>query len=88
VHATSITFDTGAAGYGWFNKSLFAVSRLPGTGRMEYAVYRITCNDCSRHSPTCPFDGAFLLLATDAVCLCLLANRLSFTHYRRDKGTD
>ena len=39
----SITFDTGDARYGWLNKSLFvAAGRLLGTGRIEYAVYRIT----------------------------------------------
>ena len=39
----SITFDTGDARYSWLNKSLFvAAGRLLGTGRIEYAVYRIT----------------------------------------------
>ena len=39
----SITFDTGDPRYGWLNKSLFvAAGRLLGTGRIEYAVYRIT----------------------------------------------
>ena len=39
----SITFDTGDANYSWLNKSLFvAAGRLLGTGRIEYAVYRLT----------------------------------------------
>jgi hypothetical protein len=39
----SITFDTGDARYDWLNKSLFvAAGRLLGTGRIEYAVYRVT----------------------------------------------
>jgi hypothetical protein len=39
----SITFDTGDARYIWLNKSLFvAAGRLLGTGRIEYAVYRVT----------------------------------------------
>lgn len=39
----SIRFDTGAANYAWLNTSLFvAAGRLLGTGRIEYAVYRVT----------------------------------------------
>lgn len=39
----SITFDTGEPNYSWLNKSRFvAAGRLLGTGRIEYAVYRIT----------------------------------------------
>ena len=39
----SITFDTGDARYSWLNSSLFvAAGRLLGTGRIEYAVYRVT----------------------------------------------
>jgi hypothetical protein len=39
----SITFDTGDARYNWLNKSLFvAAGRLLDTGRIEYAVYRVT----------------------------------------------
>jgi hypothetical protein len=39
----SVTFDTGDARYSWLNKSLFvAAGRLLGTGRIEYAVYRVT----------------------------------------------
>jgi hypothetical protein len=39
----SIRFDTGARAYGWLNTSLFvARGRLLGTGRIEYAVYRVT----------------------------------------------
>jgi hypothetical protein len=39
----SIRFDTGAQTYRWLNTSLFiAAGRLLGTGRIEYAVYRVT----------------------------------------------
>jgi hypothetical protein len=39
----SIAFDTGEARYSWLNKSLFvAAGRLLGTGRIEYAVYRVS----------------------------------------------
>jgi hypothetical protein len=39
----SIRFDTGAQDYQWLNTSLFvAAGRLLGTGRIEYAVYRVT----------------------------------------------
>jgi hypothetical protein len=39
----SVTFDTGDARYSWLNKSLFiAAGRLLGTGRIEYAIYRVT----------------------------------------------
>jgi hypothetical protein len=39
----SIQFDTGAEPYRWLNTSLFlAEGRLLGTGRIEYAVYRVT----------------------------------------------
>jgi hypothetical protein len=39
----SITFNTGDARYDRLNKSRFvAAGRLLGTGRIEYAVYRVT----------------------------------------------
>ena len=39
----SVTFDTGDARYAWLNKSLFvAAGRLLGTGRIEYAIHRVT----------------------------------------------
>jgi hypothetical protein len=39
----SIRFDTGAENYRWLNTSLFvAAGRLLGTGRIEYAVYRVS----------------------------------------------
>jgi Protein of unknown function (DUF3237) len=39
----AIRFDTGAENYRWLNTSLFvAAGRLLGTGRIEYAVYRVT----------------------------------------------
>ena len=39
----SIRFDTGAQDYRWLNTNLFvAAGRLLGTGRIEYAVYRVT----------------------------------------------
>jgi Protein of unknown function (DUF3237) len=39
----AITFDAGDARYAWLNTSLFvAAGRLLGTGRIEYAVYRLT----------------------------------------------
>ena len=45
----SITFDSGDARYQWLNKSLFvAAGRLLGTGRIEYAVYRVTYGDVSK----------------------------------------
>jgi hypothetical protein len=38
-----LTFDTGAAGYEWLTRSVFvAAGRLLGTGRIEYAVHRVT----------------------------------------------
>ena len=38
-----LTFDTGAAAYGWLTRSIFvAAGRLLGTGRIEYAVHRLT----------------------------------------------
>ena len=38
----AIRFDTGDRKYRWLNTSLFvAAGRLPGTGRIEYAVYRL-----------------------------------------------
>lgn len=38
----SMRFDTGAPRYHWLNESLFvAKGRLQGTGRIEYAVYRV-----------------------------------------------
>ncbi len=38
-----ISFDTGDPRYAWLNTSLFvAAGRLEGTGRIEYAVFRIT----------------------------------------------
>lgn len=39
----AIRFDTGAERYRWLNTSLFvAAGRLLGTGRIEYAVHRVT----------------------------------------------
>jgi Protein of unknown function (DUF3237) len=39
----AIQFDTGAPTYRWLTSSLFvAAGRLLGTGKIEYAVYRIT----------------------------------------------
>jgi hypothetical protein len=39
----ALRFDTGAARYRWLTTSLFvAKGRLPGTGSIEYAVYRVT----------------------------------------------
>jgi len=39
----TITFDTGAEQYSWLNTSLFvAAGRLLGTGKIEYAVHRVT----------------------------------------------
>lgn len=39
----AIQFDTGAEKYRWLNTSLFvAEGRLLGTGRIEYAVHRVT----------------------------------------------
>ncbi|WP_074824406.1 MULTISPECIES: DUF3237 family protein [Bradyrhizobium] len=39
----TIRFDAGAERYQWLSTSLFiAKGRLLGTGRIEYAVYRIT----------------------------------------------
>jgi hypothetical protein len=39
----TMRFDAGAERYRWLNTSLFvAKGRLLGTGRIEYAVYRIT----------------------------------------------
>jgi Protein of unknown function (DUF3237) len=39
----AITFDTGDERYAWLNTSLFVASgRLLGTGRIEYAVFRVT----------------------------------------------
>jgi hypothetical protein len=39
----SIRFNTGAERYHWLNTSLFvAAGRLLGTGRIEYAVHRVT----------------------------------------------
>jgi hypothetical protein len=39
----AIRFDTGAERYRWLNTSLFvAAGRLLGTGRIEYAVHRLT----------------------------------------------
>lgn len=39
----AIRFDTGAERYAWLNESLFvAEGRLLGTGRIEYAVYRVS----------------------------------------------
>ena len=39
----SVTFNTGDARYSWLNRSLFvAAGRLLGTGRIEYAIYRVT----------------------------------------------
>ena len=39
----AITFETGDERYAWLNESLFvARGRLLGTGRIEYAVYRVT----------------------------------------------
>jgi hypothetical protein len=38
-----VTFDGGGARYAWLNRSPFvAAGRLLGTGRIEYAVYRVT----------------------------------------------
>ena len=38
----SIRFETGAPKYAWLNTSLFvAMGRLEGTGRIEYAVFRM-----------------------------------------------
>ena len=38
----AIRFETGAKQYAWMNTNLFiAAGRLEGTGRIEYAVYRI-----------------------------------------------
>jgi hypothetical protein len=37
-----LTFDTGAAAYQWLTRNVFvAAGRLLGTGRIEYAVYRL-----------------------------------------------
>jgi hypothetical protein len=39
----AISFDTGVPRYAWLNTSLFvAAGRLQGTGRIEYAVFRVT----------------------------------------------
>jgi hypothetical protein len=39
----AIRFDTGDPRYAWLNASLFvAAGRLLGTGRIEYAVFRLT----------------------------------------------
>jgi Protein of unknown function (DUF3237) len=39
----AIRFDTGAERYRWLNTNLFvAAGRLLGTGRIEYAIYRLT----------------------------------------------
>ena len=39
----SIRFDTGVEKYHWLNQNLFvAAGRLLGTGRIEYAVHRVT----------------------------------------------
>jgi hypothetical protein len=39
----AIRFDTGDSRYHWLNTSLFVASgRLLGTGRIEYAVFRVT----------------------------------------------
>jgi hypothetical protein len=39
----AITFETGDERYEWLNEGLFvARGRLLGTGRIEYAVYRVT----------------------------------------------
>jgi hypothetical protein len=39
----AIEFDTGVEEYSWLNTSLFvAAGRLLGTGRIEYAVHRVT----------------------------------------------
>ena len=39
----AVRFDTGAARYRWLNESLFvAAGRLLGTGRIEYAIHRVT----------------------------------------------
>jgi hypothetical protein len=39
----AIRFDTGDERYAWLNTSLFvAAGRLLGTGRIEYAVFRVT----------------------------------------------
>lgn len=38
-----LTFDTGAGDYQWLTRSVFiAAGRLLGTGRIEYAVHRVT----------------------------------------------
>ena len=38
----SVSFETGADRYAWLNRNLFvAAGRLLGTGRIEYAVYRV-----------------------------------------------
>jgi Protein of unknown function (DUF3237) len=38
----AIRFETGAQQYAWMNTNLFiAAGRLEGTGRIEYAVYRV-----------------------------------------------
>jgi hypothetical protein len=39
----AMRFDTGSARYAWLNQSLFvAAGRLLGTGKIEYAVFRVT----------------------------------------------
>ena len=39
----AITFDTGAERYRWLNiRLLVAAGRLLGTGKIEYAIHRIT----------------------------------------------
>jgi len=43
VHAPCASFATGADRYRWLNTSLFvAAGRLLGTGKIEYAVHRVT----------------------------------------------
>jgi hypothetical protein len=38
----AIRFETGAQQYAWMNTNLFiAAGRLEGTGRIEYAIYRV-----------------------------------------------
>jgi hypothetical protein len=39
----SVRFETGAPAYSWLTTSLFvAAGRLLGTGRLEYAIHRVT----------------------------------------------